>query len=172
MIPDMGAVAAMVSSISAATQITKVMLGLRDAAMIQSKVIELNTEILSAQASAFAANQAQTALLERIGALEKEIAALKTWEAEKQNYQFAEVSSGVFAYTPKADMEPPKPFHMLCANCYERGEKSTLQATQELRMRRRVHKCPRCQSEYEMEHVPKPPPPPQAPRYSPFDRRR
>jgi hypothetical protein len=53
-------------------------------------------------------------------------------QTEKARYQLREVNTGVFAYVPKQGMEQGEPFHMLCANCYERGEKSILQATQEL----------------------------------------
>jgi hypothetical protein len=164
---DVSAIAGTVSALKGAMDITKAMIGLHDAQAVQSKVIELNAQILEAQSNAFTANDERSALIERVRVLENEITALKAWDAEKGQYEFAEVSQGVFAYTPKPGCA--KTFHMLCANCYDHGEKSVLQATQELRMRRRVHKCPRCRSEFEMEHVPRDTKPGQAiTDYDPF----
>jgi hypothetical protein len=95
---DMTAIGGMMSSVKAAAEITKAMIGLRDAAMIQGKIIELNSVILSAQSSAFEANNTQSALLKQISDLEEKIAQLETWDAEKQRYQLTELSDGVLAY--------------------------------------------------------------------------
>jgi hypothetical protein len=157
---DVSAIAKTVSALKGATDIVKSIIGLHDVQAVQAKVIELNSKILEAQSSAFAANDERAALVEHVRALEKELLRLKTWETEKQRYELKEVSADVFAYTPKPGMENGEPFHMLCANCYQRDEKSILQATQELRMRRRVHNCPLCEAEYEMAYVPRPDPPP------------
>ena len=122
---------------------------IHDANVMQTKTFELTREIMAAQSYAMEAAAAQTALLARVRELEEEISKLETWSTEKARYQLREVNTGVFAYVPKQGMEQGEPFHMLCANCYERGEKSILQATQELRMRRLVHVCPRCKTELE-----------------------
>jgi NAD-dependent SIR2 family protein deacetylase len=168
---DVSAIAGTVSALKGAMDITKAMIGLHDAQAVQAKVIELNAKILEAQSSAFTANDERAALIDRVRQLENEVARLRAWEAEKQQYQFAEVSQGVYAYTPKEGAEAAKVFHMLCANCFQQNEPSVLQATQELRARRRVHKCPRCLAEYEMEHVPRPAPPQVNTRYNPLNRR-
>ena len=70
---DMTAITAVAASLNAAKEITKAMIGLRDAALIQGKVIELNSTILDAQSSAFAANDERSALIEQVRDLEKEI---------------------------------------------------------------------------------------------------
>ncbi len=147
---DISAIAGVVSALKGATDIARAMKDLNDAAAIQGKVIQLNAKILDAQSSAFAANDERLALIERASELEKEVARLKAWDAEKERYQFAQVSTGVFAYTLKPSMAHGEPSHMLCANCYQRGEKSVLQATQELRKARRVHRCHHCEAEYEL----------------------
>jgi U3 small nucleolar ribonucleoprotein component len=49
---------------------------------IQGKVFELQQVILAAQQDALTANEAQATLLKRIRELEKEVASLKTWQAE------------------------------------------------------------------------------------------
>jgi hypothetical protein len=141
------------SSLKTAFDMAKGLKNIDDAVRRNVAVIELQEKILSAQ-------QAQSALAEQVGELEKEVARLKAWDADKQRYELREVSADVFAYVVKPSVESGEPFHMLCANCYQRGEKSILQATQELHMRRRVHNCPHCSAKYEMAYVPRPEPPP------------
>ncbi len=144
-VPDMGAVAAMVTSIKAAVEITKAMIGIRDGAMIQSKVIELNATILSAQSSAFEANAAQSALLERVRNLETLIAKLEAWDAEKQRYDLTEIGDGAFAYVVKSSMRGTEPVHCICGQCYQGGYKSILQSTQNLYGSVTLA-CPRCKT--------------------------
>jgi hypothetical protein len=140
------------SALKIAFDIAKGLKDIDDAVRRNTAIIELQKTLLSAQ-------QTQLALAEHVGELEKEVARLKAWDGEKQRYELREVSTDGFAYVIKDGMERSEPFHMLCANCYQRGEKSILQATQELRMRRRVHNCHHCKAEYEMKYVPRPDPP-------------
>lgn len=124
---DISAIAGAMSALNAATNITKAMIGLRDTKIIQTKVIELNTIILQAQAAAFSANQERAALVERIGQLEKEIANLKAWETDKQRYELTDIGDGNFAYTAKVSMRGSEQPHYICANCYQLGKTSILQ---------------------------------------------
>lgn len=125
--PDMASIGAAVSSLKAAHDIAKGMLSIRDAGMIQGKVIELQREILSAQSSALAAQSDQFTLLKAVGDLEKETARLKAWEAEKQRYALSELSAGTFAYVLKAEAQGAEPIHRICTSCYELHRKSILQ---------------------------------------------
>jgi hypothetical protein len=84
-------------------------------------VIDLQREILAAQA-------AQSALIENVGKLEKEVTALKAWDADKQRYQLVTMAPGVLAYSPKESMENGEPEHHLCTSCYQSGLKSILVA--------------------------------------------
>jgi hypothetical protein len=124
---DMSAIAAMMSALKGASDITQAMIGLRDAQALQTKVIELNTRILAAQSSAFAAGDERSTLIERIGTLEEEVASLKAWEAEKQRYELQRLPPGVFVYALKNGMERGEPPHRLCATCYQRDKKRILQ---------------------------------------------
>jgi hypothetical protein len=54
--PDISAIAAVVNSLNAAVSIAKAMKDLKEWSDVQSKVIELQTVILDAQAGLFAAN--------------------------------------------------------------------------------------------------------------------
>ncbi len=147
---DMSAIAGTVSALKGAADILKTMIGLHDAKAMDSKIIELNAMILDAQRSAFTANDERASLIEQISALEKEVVRLKDWTAEKEEYEFSEVSLRVYAYVPKPGMERAKKPHMLCANCYDQGQRGVLQSTHEVRRGRRVHRCSRCKEEYEL----------------------
>jgi hypothetical protein len=81
-----------------------------------------------------------------VGELEKEVVRLKAWGAEKERYQFAEVGTGAFAYTLKPTMANGEPFHMLCANCHAICSPGHTRIAKG----RRVHRCNRCKSEYEL----------------------
>ncbi len=125
--PDMGAIAAGLSALQAAGDIAKSMMGLRDTAMVQGKVIELQSAILSAQSSALSAQAEQAALLQEIDKLKKEMARLEAWETEKQKYKLVQLADGVFAYSLKEDATGGEPPHEICANCYQQGFISILQ---------------------------------------------
>jgi hypothetical protein len=129
---DMSAIGGALASLSAASQIAKGLLGVRDAAMIQDKIIELQAKIPSAQQSAFAANVAQSALLERVRELETEVAEVKAWETEKQRYQLADVGLGSLAYVLKPEAQDAEPVHTICPGCYQKRKKSILQHDTEL----------------------------------------
>jgi ribosomal protein S27AE len=73
----MSAIAGMMSALKGATDIATAMKDLRDATMVQNKVIELQAKILEAQAGAFAANEERVALLDKVRTLEREIAKLR-----------------------------------------------------------------------------------------------
>jgi hypothetical protein len=168
---DISAIAGLMTSMRSVVEITKAMKDVNDANIIQTKVFELTREIMAAQSCAMEAQMAQSALLERVRSLEEEKARLETWNTDKQRYEFREVSTGVFAYTPKSGMEDGQPFHMLCANCYDNGKRSSLQATEKLQARRRLHNCPQCKTDYAMEAVPRAAVVVPEMKYDPFSRR-
>jgi hypothetical protein len=125
---DMSAIAGALSSLKAANDIAQAMIGLRDAASFQSKLIEFQAKIIEANNSAFAAHDERAALLQKISDLEKQVAKLEAWEAEKQRYQLQELPPGVFVRMLKPTMAGSEPIHRLCAKCYEDGTKSLLQS--------------------------------------------
>lgn len=157
---DMSAFSAAMASLRLAGDITKAMITLRDGQMIQAKVIELQAVILSAQQSALSAQSDQFALLEQIRNFEKQVADLEEWNTQKQRYTLMNVGDGVVAYALKPDANSSEPFHLLCAKCFHDHKRSFLQATQRLEMRRRVHRCAECKTEYAFSHVTPPPLPP------------
>jgi hypothetical protein len=104
------------------------MVGLRDTQAFQSKLLEFQFKLIDANNAAIAAQDERVALLERVSALEKEVARSEAWEAEKQRYELKQVASGAVAYVPKEFMRDGEPPHWLCANCYQNHKKRYLQA--------------------------------------------
>jgi hypothetical protein len=155
---DISALASALSSLKAAKDIGEAMIGLRDAATFQAKLLEFQSKLIDANNAAFAAQDERVALLERVGALEEEIAHLRTWEADKERYELKEVGSGAFTYVLKEAMRGGEPIHWLCANCYQQGKKRLLQAHGE-GSSFFYHICPDCSGKI---NIPKPPTPPQS----------
>ena len=124
---DISAIGVIANSLNAAVNIAKAMIDVRDATIFQGKVFELQRAIIDAQQSVFAANEERSALIEKIGCLEKELTNLKAWETEKQRYELQDVGHGSLAYVIKESVRGSAPPHQICANCYERGHKRYLQ---------------------------------------------
>jgi hypothetical protein len=108
------------SAIKTAFDIAKGLKDIDDAARRNAAVIELQEKILTAQ-------QAQAVLVETVGSLEKEVAQLKAWEADKQRYELKALAPGLVAFALKPTMSNGEPMHYICANCCAAGKKSYLQ---------------------------------------------
>jgi hypothetical protein len=107
------------SALKTAFDMAKALKDIDDRTRRNDAVIELQEKILGAQTS-------QAALIQQVGELEKEVAALKAWDADKQRYRLSELKPGVLAYAPKEGMENGEPAHNLCSSCYQHGFKSIL----------------------------------------------
>jgi hypothetical protein len=146
--PDMGMIGGVAVSLSHLANITKAMIGLRDQALIQEKVIELQGAILDAQSGVFAANDERASLIEQVTKLESEIANLKAWETEKQRYHLKKVSElNSTAYVLKPEAQGAEPPHCICPACYEHGKKGILQPVVGAQAYRRPWQCPQCKTE-------------------------
>jgi len=109
---------------------------IHDTTVRDRAVLTLQREILDAQSQ-------QSALIQRLGDLEKEVAGFHRWEAEKLRYQLEELPPGLFVYGIKDADRGSEPDHKLCANCYQKGIKSILQRSAPLRGETnwRCHSC-------------------------------
>jgi hypothetical protein len=107
-------------AIKTAFDIAKGLKDISDAALRNAAVIELQEKILTAQ-------HAQSLLVEQVSQLEKEVARLKDWEADKKRYELTELAPGVVSFSIKETMRSGEPFHRICANCCANGKKSYLQ---------------------------------------------
>src|ERR1700680_505522 len=90
------------SAIKTAFDIAKGLKDISDATIRNGAIIELQEKILSAQ-------QAQSALIEAVGNLEKEVARLKSWEEDKARYKLTEIAPGVVALSLKEGMRTGEP---------------------------------------------------------------
>jgi hypothetical protein len=127
-------------ALKSAFDMAKGLKDINDTVVRNGAIIELKENILAAQ-------QAQAALTLQISNLEKEVAELKAWDAEKQNYKLGEVANGIVVYVPNDVVEPAKASHKLCANCFEDGKKSHLQIEIRSPGRATVAVCNRCHAE-------------------------
>jgi|HubBroStandDraft_6_1064221.scaffolds.fasta_scaffold138185_2 hypothetical protein len=108
------------SAIKTAFDLAKGLKDIDDATRRNAAVIELQEKILTAQV-------AQSALLERIGELEKEVAHFETWDRDKERYELKDFGWGAFALMLKPEERGAKPPHWICTNCYEHKHIATLQ---------------------------------------------
>jgi hypothetical protein len=139
-------------ALQSASNIIKSLAGLRSDSERSAKLIELQSQIMSAQTSAIQANTAQTALIDRVRQLEAEIACLETWSTEKQRYELKALRPGSFALALKADAQGSEPSHYICQACYASGKKCVLQLRPAglLKKQNGIHDmyvCPGCRAE-------------------------
>lgn len=143
---DIAAIAGLTSSLKAVSDIAKAMIGLRDAEAFRSRAIELQGVIAEALGQVIEAREAHSTQIERIRALETEVAGFKAWDAEKQRYELKAVGPGVTAYMLKPETRGTEPPHWLCPNCYAKSQKSFLQATGGRIGAASLYKCQGCES--------------------------
>ena len=168
--PDISAFASAFSSLKAAKDIAEAMVSLRDAQAFQSKLIEFQSKLIDANSAALAAQDERVALLERVDALEKEVARLKLWETEKGRYELKEIESGAVAYVPKESMRGTEPMHWVCAQCYQNNKKGFLQSHHG-DVSFTYYKCQECGGEIRIRKPRSQRPVGETPRYNPFARR-
>lgn len=145
---DLTAILGVAQSLKVAGDLTKAVVDLRDAQLVQSKVIELQSVILSAQSSAMLAQQEQFTLVERIRSLETEVADLKAWDTQADEYELKQIDRAAFAYMKKEAMRGPEPAHWLCVNCFEHKRRSVLQdqGRSKADAQMEVFGCPTCRA--------------------------
>jgi hypothetical protein len=115
-----GEILAGIGAVKAAYDMAKALKDINDATVRNRAVIELQEKILVAR-------EAQTALLDRVSTLEKEMARFEAWEREKGRYKLTDFGGGTFAYLLKPEEANGEPPHRICATCYQKGQKSILQ---------------------------------------------
>jgi len=124
--PDLIAIGQGLNAAKALFDIGKTMLGLRDSAQLLEATVEFNQQLLTVQRALLDAQAEQTALVQNISALEKEIADLKALDHEKEKYELKKVRRGI-AYTLKPEAQGTEPPHFICAQCYDDGKRSIMQ---------------------------------------------
>lgn len=137
-----------ISGLKAAFDLAQGLKNIDDAVRRNAAVIELSEKIL-------AAREAQSILLDRVGALEKEVASFETWDAEKERYELKNIGSAGVAYMLKPNARGTEPPHWLCPNCYAQRKKAFYQPTGASIQRLTVYKCQGCQGNISIGGEPK-----------------
>ena len=138
-IPMVGEILAGLSGFKALYDAAKALKDMNDATIRNAAVIELQEKIL-------AAREAQSALLERVSDLEKEVASFEAWNAQSKRYELKELGSGSLAYMLKRDTRDAEPPHWICATCYGQHRVSIIQHTKTPGHGLR-YRCPVCNTE-------------------------
>jgi hypothetical protein len=115
-----GEILAGLSAFKTMYDLAKALKDIDNATSRNAAVIELQEKIL-------AAREAQSALLDRVSELEKEVARFETWESEKKRYKLTDFGGETFAYLLRPEEANGEPSHRICATCYQKNEKSILQ---------------------------------------------
>jgi rubrerythrin len=140
---DIGSITSAINSLKVAKDIAQALLELKSLGDVQAKVIDLQAQILSAQSSALDAQSEQFELRKRIAEIEKQLSELQVLAAERQRYELKVVAPERYAYVLKAEHRGAEPEHWLCANCFDRGEKSIMQLGPHSQYGKQ-YQCPRC----------------------------
>ncbi len=138
-------ISAAINSLKAMKDIVQGMIEIKSLTDVQTKIIELQNQILLAQGNALDAKAEYSTLLDQVEALQKELARLKAWEQERTNYVLKEVSQGNFAYVLKDGTKTEEPKHWLCCQCFNDGYKSVVQFSGHKEFHK-VFLCNRCKS--------------------------
>lgn len=155
---DITAIGGAVTALKTAAEVVKTLQDVKQVAAVQSKVIELNALIASAQGDTLTAQAAQFEMADRIQKLEARLLEFENWAAEKKRYKLTDFGGGTFAYLLKPEASDGEPEHRLCPNCYQTGRKSILQFEEKMYVSGRDrHDCPGCKAQFEF-GVRQPPP--------------
>src|ERR1043166_8653467 len=136
----------LVTSVNAAIQLAKTLAGVRDASMIDAKVIELREHLIEAQSGVVQAQTDQSALIQEVRDLKEKIMKMENWKEEKHRYQLRQPWSGCFVYLLKESSKGAEPPHWICAKCYDDGRRTILQPQYD-KVGFVILVCPTCKSE-------------------------
>jgi hypothetical protein len=128
------------SAAKAAFDIAKGLKDLDDRTRRNAAVIELQEQILAAQME-------QSAAIERIRDLEKQVTDFETWNTEKNRYELKNVGHSCFVRMLKPDARRAEPPHFVCTNCYEQRRISIIQYRYEQITAKASYYCPACHTE-------------------------
>ena len=124
MIPEIASAIATVKSMS---DITSLLIKTKVDNATTEKAIELQSNILSLQTTLLTIQAQNQDLLRSKHELEQRLIEMENWNAQAEHYKLHEITSGVFVMASQSDESDSTPPHWLCANCYQKKQKSILQ---------------------------------------------
>ncbi len=145
---DIGSIAAAASSLKVAGEIATGLMSLKTMKEVQDKAIELNQKLINAQHEIFAANAAQSTLVQRVSELENQIAEMKAWDEQKKRYKLTTPWEGrpALVYAMRESCKETEIAHWICTNCYDAGRRSILQPKKDIKLLILLA-CPFCKNE-------------------------
>lgn len=142
---DFSAIQGMMASLKAATDISKALFDLKVTSEVQSKVIELQSALMSTQSSALEAINAQYMLQERVRELESQLRENQDWGDQEKRYALVSPWQGpAQVYALKKDSAGQEQAHYLCTNCFHVRKRVILNPTNKDSWVYLV--CPSCKS--------------------------
>lgn len=147
---DLSVITTAVGAISAAKELGKAAMGIRDFNEAAPVIAQLNDQLLKAQDALFRHNAELLALQQEQFETAKKLREMEEALAQRGRYSLFELSPGVFVYrvnvTPGgSDVQNPsgtEPMHYVCQPCFDKGVKAVL-ARNETHLRV-IHLCPSC----------------------------
>jgi len=149
----MAEIQAVAASIRAAVDIGKAAKSVADFNNFATAVADVNMKLMSVMAAANTAMEKQGQLIARVTELEAELREIKAKDRDAERYHLHTFpQTGVHAYALK-DPVPSEPVHYLCAACFDKNQRSTLQPTG---MDGAFLKCQTCNSTIQIKKLPTP----------------
>ncbi len=123
---DLAAIQAAISSLKAATEISRSILDMKNMSEVQGKVIELQSALLEAQNCALTATASQFELQEKVRDLEAKLNERGNWEKQKERYQLVSPWQGpAQTYALKQSQSNGEEPHLVCSVCFHNKESMT-----------------------------------------------
>ncbi|MCY1214396.1 hypothetical protein D9M69_473500 [compost metagenome] len=140
------------TSIGIAKDVSQSLVTLRDAELVRSKVFELTNSLMDLQQQLMLAQIEQMELIKKVTRLENELLEVSKKDDERHRYQLHQFERGAFAYALKPEFKAGVPEHYLCSNCFEGGDRVTMQNSAGVGWK--GLRCPRCDKAIVLERVP------------------
>lgn len=126
---DVNMLGTAVSCLTAATDIGKSIVGIRDATVANTKVIEIQELLLKAQQSLFGHSAELQRLQQENFDLRERLRSLESEALNKLNYTLVELKAGNWTLARKANKDIPDvfvPMHYVCQPCFSLGREVVL----------------------------------------------
>ena len=132
---DFSSFGAAASAITAARELGRAMVGVRDFNEFATTVSQLNDKLLKAQESLFTLNTLLLDLHSKYFEACEELRKAKEAIKQRNSYSLVELGTGTFVYQKNitvslgevGEQTPAEPMHYVCQRCFDSGFKSVLQ---------------------------------------------
>lgn len=116
-----------------------------------AQLIEFQHALIQYGALIASVQQENATLVAQKRDAEEELERMKAWSTEKQRYKLAAPFAGCMVYALQKAMSGGEPAHYLCTACYQKGQRSILQAHEGAPKKNAisysVFECPACGAE-------------------------